>query len=240
MHLSPTSHSPKYSQIADVIRQRVARGRWSVGQRLPTNDELAAEFGVSRITIRQAVELLSQEKVVEARQGRGTFVTGAPAQNRWLRVETSLMAMADVYRETSPDILTIAEASARPSLRPEDGIPAADYVFMRRLHSRNDQIYCVASIYLARPIFRKHATRFRREVVVPILAEMKNPAVTRARQTLTIGLADLEVSQLLKIPLNSPVAEVRRVFNSSDGTIVYLGEVTYRGDFIHIEMDLKA
>jgi GntR family transcriptional regulator len=41
------------------------------------------------------------------------------------------------------------------------------------------------------------------------------------------------------VPLNSPVAEVRRVFTSRDRTVIYLGEVTYRGDFVRLEMDLQ-
>jgi GntR family transcriptional regulator len=68
---------------------------------------------------------------------------------------------------------------------------------------------------------------------------MKSPAIVRAHQTLTIGSADVEVARLLKVPLNAPIAEVRRVFNSADGRVIYLGEVTYRGDFVRIEMDLK-
>ena len=55
---------------------------------------------------------------------------------------------------------------------------------------------------------------------------------------LTIGTADLEVAQLLGVPVNAPVAEVRRVFTDADNRVIYLGEVTYRGDFIHLEMDL--
>ena len=61
----------------------------------------------------------------------------------------------------------------------------------------------------------------------------------RARQTLTIGTADVEVARLLQVPLNSPVAEVRRVFTAADRSVIYLGEVTYRGDFVRIEMDLR-
>ena len=65
------------------------------------------------------------------------------------------------------------------------------------------------------------------------------PAIARARQTFTIGTADLDVAEVLGVPLGSPVAEVRRVFASADGTVIYLGEVTYRGDFISIDMDLR-
>jgi GntR family transcriptional regulator len=81
--------------------------------------------------------------------------------------------------------------------------------------------------------------RFRRETVIPILKDMRDPRIKTARQTLTIGTAHLDVAKLLRVPLNSPVAERRRVFTSQDGTVIYLGEVTYRGDFIRIEMDLR-
>ncbi len=79
MELISDSHVPKYAQIADIFRQRIARGVWTQGLRLPANEELAAEFGVSRVTIRQAVDLLARDGVIEAQQGRGTFVTGTRA-----------------------------------------------------------------------------------------------------------------------------------------------------------------
>ena len=239
MDLNSESPVPKYAQIADIFRQRVARGIWAQGLRLPANEELAAEFGVSRVTIRQAFDLLSREGVIEAQQGRGTFVTGHVKQDRWLKVETTLADLAEVYRDTSPEILNISEGRADALLVPEDGRPAERYVFMRRVHSRNKQPYCVISIYLDERVFRKSPKRFRKETVIPILKDMRDPALASARQTLTIGTADLEASKLLQIPLNSPVAEVRRVFTTADRTVIYLGEVTYRGDFVRIDMDLK-
>jgi GntR family transcriptional regulator len=239
MDLNTESHVPKYSQIADIFRQRIARGVWQKGLRLPANEVLAAEFGVSRVTIRQAVDLLSRDGVIEAQQGRGTFVKGAVKQDRWLKVETTLSDLAEMYRDTSPEIINISESRTDAPLFPEDGKPAAKYVFMRRLHSRNKQPYCVISIYLDEKVFRKHPKRFRNETVIPILNDLRDPAIASARQTLTIGTADLEAARLLQIPLNSPVAEVRRVFTAEDRSVIYLGEVTYRGDFVRIDMDLR-
>jgi GntR family transcriptional regulator len=239
MNLISDSHVPKYAQIADVLRGRIARGIWRLGLRLPANELLASEFGVSRVTIRQAVDLLARDGIIEAQQGRGTFVTGTPKQDRWLRVETSLADLAEVYSDTSPKIINISESRTSAPLLAEDGKPAAKYVFMRRVHSRDEQPYCVISIYLDEKIFRKHPKRFRKETVIPILKEMTDPAIKDARQTLTIATADIEVARLLQVPLNSPVAEVRRVFTSADRTVMYLGEVTYRGDFVRIEMDLR-
>jgi GntR family transcriptional regulator len=239
MELSSDSHVPKYAQIADIFRQRIARGIWAQGLRLPANEELAAEFGVSRVTIRQAVDLLSRDGVVAAQQGRGTFVTGSVRHDRWLKVETTLSDLADMYRDTSPEIINISESRSDAPLFPEDGKPAEKYVFMRRLHSRQKEPYCVISIYLDEKIFRKHPKRFRNETVIPILSDLRDPAIASARQTLTIATADIETARLLGIPLNSPVAEVRRVFTTKDGTVIYLGEVTYRGDFVRIDMDLR-
>ncbi len=239
MDLISGGHVPKYAQIADIFRQRIARGMWTQGFRLPANEVLAAEFGVSRVTIRQAVGLLARDGIIEAQQGRGTFVTGTLTRNRWLKVETTLSDLAEVYRDTSPEIINISESRTDAPLLAEDGKPAAHYVFMRRIHSRDRQPYCMISIYLDEKIFRKSPRRFRRETVIPILKDMRDPAITGARQTLTIGTADLEAAKLLRIPLNSPVAEVRRVFTTADRTVIYLGEVTYRGDFIRIDMDLR-
>jgi GntR family transcriptional regulator len=230
---------PRYAQIADLLRQRIARGGWSAGMRVPSNEELMREFDVSRITVRQAVDVLARDGLLEARQGSGTFVTGEVRDDRWLRVETSLADLAEVYRDTKPELLTLAEATVAPSLRPDDGTPAPAYFFMKRVHAHQGRPYCVISIYLDERVFRKHPERFRTETVIPILTKMRNPAIAKARQTLTIGTAGLEVARHLGIASNAPVAEVRRVFNSADGAVIYLGEVTYRGDFIHLEMDLK-
>jgi GntR family transcriptional regulator len=67
---------------------------------------------------------------------------------------------------------------------------------------------------------------------------MKNPSIAKAHQTLTIGTAEADVAKYLQIGLNAPVAEVRLVFTSAGRTVIYLAEVTYRADFIRIEMDL--
>ncbi len=230
---------PRYVQLADLFRQRVARGVWASGQKLPSLEQLVQEFDVARVTVRQAVDLLARDGVLSPQQGRGTFVTGSGAEQRWLRVETTLADLIEVYRDTKPQLLNISESAAMPALAADDGKPAQKYFYMRRVHSYQQRPYCVISIYLDHQVFRKAPVRFRRQVVIPILVSLPGVKIARARQTLTISTADVEVAEHLKIPVNSPVAEVRRVFTAPDRTVIYLGEVTYRGDFIHLEMDLK-
>ena len=179
MELISDSHVPKYAQIADIFRQRIARGIWAQGLRLPANENLAAEFGVSRVTIRQAVDLLARDGIIEARQGRGTFITGSLKQDRWLKVETTLSDLAEVYRDTSPEIINISESRTDAPLLPEDGKAATNYVFMRRVHSRDKRPYCVISIYLDEKEFRKSPRRFRKETVIPILKDTRSDCQQR-------------------------------------------------------------
>jgi GntR family transcriptional regulator len=56
---------------------------------------------------------------------------------------------------------------------------------------------------------------------------------------LTIGTADIDIARLLHLPMNAPVAEVRRIFKYADNTVLYLADVTYSGDTIRVEMNLK-
>ena len=66
---------PKYRRIAEALRQKIENGDPAPGQRLPTENELIDQHGVSRNTIRDAVKWLISRGLVETRPGQGTFVT---------------------------------------------------------------------------------------------------------------------------------------------------------------------
>lgn len=120
-----------------------------------------------------------------------------------------------------------------------DGTAAPAYFHMRRVHSRDGQRYCVITIYIDERVFRREPERFRTEVVLPILVAIPGLVIARARQTLEIAKADPEIAGLLGIPVDEPIAEVRRVLSDPGGTVIYLAEVTYRGDYVHLDMDLR-
>ena len=231
---------PLYVQLADLFRQRIVKGMWREGEKLPSLEKLVAEFEVARVTVRQAIERLARDGLVSPQRGRGTFVTGAPHADRWLKVETTLRNLADVYRDTQPTILNIDESARTPRLDASDGVAAERYVYMRRVHAHEGRPYCVIDIYLDAAIFARHPVRFRKETVIPLLLAMPSVKIVTARQVLTISTADLEVARHLGTRVNAPVAEVRRVFTGPKRRVIYLGEITYRGDFVHLEIDLKA
>lgn len=230
---------PRYAQLSTLLRGRIERGEWPAGSQIPTLDALVDAFGVARVTARQAIALLAREGLVRAERGRGTFVTGRVPPRGRLRLATTLGALADLYRHDEPKLTLVDESSAMPKLLPGDGRPAPRYRYLRRVHSRDGEAYCAISIFLDERVFRRAPARFRRHTVIPVLLDLPGVRIARAWQTLAIGAADVEVARLVGMPVNTPVAEVRRVCQDASGTVIYLGEITYRGDYVHLEMDLK-
>ena len=72
--ISQTDRRPMYLQIMEQIKQRIAVGDWAAGQAIPSIRQLAADIGVSVITVKRAYLELEREAVIVTRQGKGCFV----------------------------------------------------------------------------------------------------------------------------------------------------------------------
>lgn len=230
--------SPLYRQVADVIRQRIAKGLWDVGSQIPSFDALAAEFKVGLITVRQAVQLLSHEGLVQSQRGRGTHVMARPPVHPRVRIETSLAGLAEVYRTRPPKLKLLEEGTAMPVLGAGEGRPAPAYHYIRRVHVRQQQPNSVIALWLDERIFRLAPQRFRRELIIPPLLDLAGGQIAKATQTLTVSAAGPMAAQALAISEGAPVAEVRRVVCDADGTVIYVCDLVYRSDYIQWEVDL--
>src|SRR5712691_12398497 len=100
---------PRYLQVASALRQRLKQGRWALGDKIATLEELENEFQVARVTVRQAIDLLASEGLVRSYQGRGTFVTKAPESNRWLQLATDWASLIEPIRDNVPHLLRSEE-----------------------------------------------------------------------------------------------------------------------------------
>lgn len=73
---------PRYQQIADILRERIRRGEYKAGDQLPSQPELADEYGVSRTLARAAINVIVSEGLARPRHGEGVFVTAVPVTKR--------------------------------------------------------------------------------------------------------------------------------------------------------------
>ena len=89
-------------QVFDQLREQILSGGWKPGDKLPSENELAAQFGVSRVTVRNALQKLSGLGLLETRFGEGSFIRGPEAG----AALNQLVPMLYLGRETLRDILT--------------------------------------------------------------------------------------------------------------------------------------
>lgn len=101
----PSSHKPRYSVIADDFTRAIERGRYPVGTLLPSEAELRAKYEVSHHTIRDAMRVLQELRLVIPERGRGTRVVARSAKSRYVHTLDAIPDLGEVARETRIKVL---------------------------------------------------------------------------------------------------------------------------------------
>lgn len=82
------ANTPVYIQIHNQIRKEIEASKWEIGAKIPSERELATQFNVSRMTLRQAVQTLVDEGILERKIGSGTFVARKKVQEKMSGIES--------------------------------------------------------------------------------------------------------------------------------------------------------
>ncbi len=125
------SRVPLYVQVASVMRQRVETGHWQKATRSRRSRSSRGEFGVARVTIRQAIEMLRSEGLLDAQQGAGPSSPARPKNRHWLNLANDFESMVDSVKSNVLKRVHIEENVAAPQLAAHEGKPAEGYAFLR-------------------------------------------------------------------------------------------------------------
>jgi len=238
-HAFKDRHTPLYIQVATLLRHRISSGVWQKGEQLPVIEALMAEFAVARTTVRQALALLEDEGLIQRARGRGTFVTNMPDQPSWLTLDTSWTSFLRTLEGNWSKLVDVRDELGFQDLDAGLGIPAAAYRKISRIHGSADKAYADVCIRLDQQCYKLAPKRFEAEFIIPVMESLPTIKISSAKQVLTIGVADFETSERLEIPVNAPVGMLRRVLCDDKGTAIYIGDITYRGDLVKLEMNLN-
>lgn len=231
---------PRYIQLATMFRRRIETGQWKVGEQIPTVDALAAETGVARATLRQALGMLEKEEMIERLRAKGTFVRRRPRDQMWLTMETNFAGLLRAREGATIRILADRSGETPVNFPHSIGTPAARYRHLRRLHSRDGQAFLLADVYIdERLMDRITEEDIRAKTALKLVADLPGVEITDAQQTLTIGSADIEAAEHLRLPLNAPVALVQRTAVDREGFIILVADGIYRGDLVRLDMKLR-
>jgi GntR family transcriptional regulator len=222
---------PLYHQVAGVLRQRIEDGIYPVGGKLLAEDELAAEFTVSRATIRQAVGELVMEGLVVRRQGRGTFVQ-APDKN----------VLRQRFRGSLGDLISESHRAKTRNVELAHNAPIPMYIagalqldsplgtIVKRTRTMDGQPFALTTTYLPPDIGVKlTAALLHRKALMEVLIE-GGVVLSNATQAIRAQLADVEVCTQIEVELGAAVLFVERIVHDSAGRPVEYVRSWYRGD----------
>lgn len=235
--LLPSSGTTLYSQLASVLRGRVARGEWPVGHEIPTLDELTAQYGVARVSARQAVQMLVNEGLLSAHRGRRTIVINAGMYERTL--STGVAAPLEQLPGFNSKILDKAKDVALPAFAAGLGKADKGYVRVHKVDCDGPEPYAVSHIFIAKSVYQNFPRQAEQRVKLSRLVRgaLSAPLMS-ARERIMVGAASHEESVALECPISAPVAVVQRVYTDADGRVVYAGWSVYRGDRFLVDREL--
>lgn len=229
----------RYLRIASALRARIDKSEFETGTSLPSIQVLSGEYGAAPETVRQALAALEQEGVVARRQGVGTIVLAKSRELRWLHLPSDWESLLSFFDALEVQRLVVESSDASPEIYPGEGSSASAYKYLRRVHSRQQEPFCAISIYLAAKIYMRSPREFREKVIIPLMTAFEDIRIGKVRQSLRFDVADPETAKLLDVPIAAPVVHVRRTICDTDGKVIYLAEVVYRGDVVRLEMDMS-
>lgn len=230
----------RYIQLASLFRRHIQSGEWKIGEQIPTVEELAAECGVARATIRQALDILEGDGLIERYRAKGTFVKQRQQEQLWCEVATDWSGLL-MSREGAVIELLADERGKQPPQVPHPiGELAPSYRRLRRRHSRHGSPFLLADLYVDERLSGRIPKKdLESKTGMRLVADIPALEIKDARQTLTIATADIETAEHLSIPLNAPIACVHRSVVDRAGCLVFVAEGLYRGDQVRIDMKLK-
>ncbi len=235
------SAMPRYLQLAGLFRRRIESGVWPLNEQIPTVEELATECGVARATVRQALGLLESDGLISRYRAKGTFVDKRPQDLLWLEVETDWNGLLTRREDARIEIVSDRRGETPPVVPHPIGDLADSYRHLRRRHWRDDAPFLLADLYIDEEVAESIEEKsFSELTALRLVSSVDGVEITDARQTLTIGTADVETAELMKLQLNAPVAHVYRSAVDNNGNVIMISNGIYRGDIVRVDMQLKS
>lgn len=121
--------APAYARVKKFLRDELARGRWSPGEQMPSEAQLVAKFGVSRMTVNRALRELSNEGLIERVQGAGTFAAQLYPVSSTLTIRDLRQEILERGHQHEARVQFVREEPIGNTLSMRLGLPKGDSVF---------------------------------------------------------------------------------------------------------------
>lgn len=227
------SPKPLYEQIKEYVLHKIHLGEFAPHTRIPSERDLAEQFGVSRLTVSKALKELTQAGFLYVQIGKGTYISEEPIDLQLETLKSFTEEMEGHQQRPSSQILCAELIPADDHVRDKLRLPSGTtVVLLRRIRLVND-----------RPIALEHSSvvaslcpdilenyDFANESLYAVLKEKYGVALTHAEQTFEARAAtEIEASHL-ELTKGDPVLSIHRVTYTQDNIPIEYVKSVYRGD----------
>jgi GntR family transcriptional regulator len=242
MEINPASSVPLYIQIKDYLHQKVKNGVFPGGTKLPSERDLSLDLGVSRMTVRQALQALVKEDIIYSRTGKGYYAC-QPRIDQELGVLTSFSEemLQHGFLPTSRVILAELQLPTPEIAEPLQLSQGAEVVALRRVRLADNRPIALENAFLVHElcpgILQSHD--FNKESLYKVLREAYGCPLTWAKQWVQARLPTLSEQKLLDIDGEIPVLSNKRItYTRNDRPVEYVTSI-YLGDRYNLAIILR-
>ena len=240
MSLNQDIPTPLYHQLYTLLHNNILNGTIPNGSQMPTEQQLAEAFNISRITAKRALDELSAENLVKRHRGKGTYVTyeysPQPVRAPLIGMLQEIESMA---RRTDAKVIVLDQLNPPAEIREEFNMPAGETALrVIRVRSRDGEPFGYYSSW-TRGITKKIGRKTMESKPRLEIFRDHGLEITHVTQTLTAMAATDDVAAALDTKPGAPLlCLIRRSFDPDEQLVDYL-HVLYNPDRFQYQMDLK-
>jgi GntR family transcriptional regulator len=229
---------PLYLQLRDALAERIVRGEWKTGTIIPGEADLARELGVSKGTLRKALDLLESERLLSRRQGRGTFVLDPGSQGLAERFNAFRLSNGEVARGKT-STLAIIMAEANPSECARLQLVTNDQVYrITRLRLHQSKPFMIENASLSAALFPQLLERALTSHRLVEIAHAYSVLLGNSEERIGVGTCSLAVAEALELAQGTHVLKLDRVIRTRDGRPVEWRRAECVLNGMHYRVDL--
>jgi GntR family transcriptional regulator len=232
--------TPFYKQLKDKILEDVESGKLNHGDKLPSERELAVQFGISRMTARHTLSILEREGVVERRVGAGTFISNNKIEMDFITFNSFTNSMLGKGLKPSTQVLSIRKLEAKAILADKLKVAVGEeMVAIKRLRLVNEMPISIEESFIPErycPNIANLITNFNS--LYQILESEYGISLVKAKEYMQVTVSEESESKLLRIRSESPVIFREAVaFDLNDQEIEFSTSLT-RSDIVKFYSEL--
>jgi GntR family transcriptional regulator len=221
---------PKYLQIREIIIRWL--GTLNPGDKLPTEQKLSEQFGVSRVTIRQALQSLEQDGTIARKAGYGTWLNRPVNARLDERLTGPIEEFDGLGQQTTTSLISQGAVAPTPEVALALRLRDDEQVFeIQRTRLVDGRPLHVLEAFFPLSIGRKISRRkLGSGLMVPVLKELHDPAIWEESQSIEAVVATKALAKMLEIEAGQPVLILNRTFVDSGGRPVVYFKTQFRAD----------